>query len=615
MRAVFPQLEQVLEKYFGFNSFRSNQKEIVEAALNNRDVLGVLPTGAGKSLCFQLPALISAGVTIICSPLISLMKDQVDQLKELGIAAACLNQTVDAEESRAIAKQLLRGELKLLYVAPERLLLDGFVDFLKKIQVARIVVDEAHCVSEWGHDFRPEFRELKKLRQILPQVSWMALTATATPRVRKDIAETLALDNPEIIIASFDRPNLHYRVEQKKESKSFILNFISSRQGQSGIIYCLSRDACEDIALFLKKSGINALPYHAGLNPNERSRTQEKFLNSEIDVVCATVAFGMGVNKADVRFVLHYDLPKSVESYYQETGRAGRDGQPAECVLLFSAGDARKVEYFFDQISEESQRNIAKNQLRALLDFAQTSSCRRRELLLYFDEKSQENCANCDNCQISASSSHSKEALQFLGCVLRTEKSLSSGFGLNHIVNILVGQNSPVVERWRHDELKSWGAGNQHSASFWLQVGRALVAEGYVNRSEDKYTTLTLSRKGRHTLDLRSQIMLKIKADPLVAPKKSIVRAKTKAAPAVNFDPQDYTPKLFEKLKELRRSLADERQVPAFVIFSDATLQDLAARKPASRDQFLEVYGVGETKVRQFGDVFLSAIEDFTSNK
>ncbi len=601
-------IEKELKNFFGYASFRPHQKEIVEAALSGRDILAVLPTGAGKSLCFQLPALLSEGVTIICSPLIALMKDQVDQLCRLNLPAACLNQSVDPEQTRQIAKQLHNNQLKLLYIAPERLLLQGFLEFLAKIKVARIVVDEAHCISEWGHDFRPEFRALQKLREIQPDAHWMAVTATATQRVRDDICKTLALESPQIFVASFNRPNLSYRITHKKQAKQFVADFVSERVSQSGIIYCLTRDGCEELSSFLQKQGFRALPYHAGLDPETRSKTQEQFISSRVNIICATVAFGMGIDKADVRYVLHYDLPKSIEAYYQETGRAGRDGLPAECVMLFSIGDAKKVEYFFDQISEDYQRLIAKQQLRSVLNFAQTSTCRRQELLSYFDEKFEESCGNCDNCKTEASESYSAEALTFLACVYRCEKSLASGFGLNHLVNIITAKTSDSIERWKHNQLKSWGAGSHRAANFWFQIGRALIAEGYL-KVGDKYSTLTLTELGSQSLEDRDVIRLKITAEN-IEPSSAIVKTK-----ASRKDPGPYNQKLFEELKSLRRKLADQNKVPAFVIFSDETLRDLARKKPKDSEQMLSVYGVGEAKRERYGGIFLEAIEQFSATQ
>lgn len=595
-------LLQSLQAYFGFDHFRPHQEEIITAAVKGEDVLAVLPTGAGKSLCFQLPALICDGLTIVCSPLIALMKDQVDQLKVAGISAAYLNQTVKAEDSRQVMRQVLTGEVKMLYAAPERLLLDGFLDFLKKVKISRIVVDEAHCVSEWGHDFRPEFRELNKLRQVAPGAPWLAVTATATKQVRDDIVKTLGFAGHRVVVASFNRSNLFYSVKNKNKPRDQILEFLDKHRGESGIIYCGSRDGTEELATFLVRSGYSAMPYHAGLENKKRAKTQEKFINDQTDIICATIAFGMGINKPDVRFVVHYDLPKSIEGYYQETGRAGRDGDSAECLLLYGLNDLHRVRFFIDQINDEQQKEIANNQLRDVLNFAQTKHCRRKPLIGYFGEVFKANCNNCDNCKNpNQQEDQTIEAQKFLSCVLRTQKSFEKGFGLQHVVNVLLGSKAEAILRWRHHELPTWGCGKGLSRERWLQIGRELIDCGYVEQDRSTYATLRLSNSGL--------LVLKNKKTIFLSKLNDATRMDQEVSTKLISKPESR--ELFERLRTVRKELALERKVPAFVILSDAALRDMAEKKPKNTKQLLGVYGIGEVKQRQFGKAFLKAVNDY----
>ena len=596
-------LNQALHSFFGFTEFRPHQEEIIGAALQGQDVLAVLPTGAGKSLCFQLPALISDGVTVVCSPLIALMKDQVDQLKVAGISAAYLNQTVDSEQARSVMRQLIKGEVKIFYAAPERLLLDGFLEFLQKVKISRIVVDEAHCVSEWGHDFRPEFRLLSKLRKVAPAAPWLAVTATATKQVRDDIVKTLGFEKHKVIVASFNRPNLFYGVKNKLRAREQLLEFIEKHRNQSGIVYCGTRDGTEELAGFLNKSGFSALPYHAGLDQKKRAKTQEKFVNDRIDIICATVAFGMGINKPDVRFVVHYDLPKSIEGYYQETGRAGRDGEPADCLLLFGFGDVHKVRFFIDQASDPDQKELAENQLRDVLSFVQSKQCRRRPLLGYFGERIKQDCGLCDNClNPSELIDQTVEAQKLLSCVARTQRTFEKGFGLQHIVNVLLGSTAESVLKWKHNELPTWGCGKGTSRERWLEIGRELIEARYLVQERGTYMTLTISELGLESLRERSAIFLS-------RPQESMTLShKVKSQPHI-FEAE--SSELFEKLRKVRRELAEERNVPAFVILSDAALRDMATKKPINAKQLLSVHGIGEVKQKQFGDVFLKALREF----
>src|SRR5947209_6265049 len=470
-----------LKKHFGYDQFRPLQREIICDALAGGDVFVLMPTGGGKSLCFQLPALMREGLTIVVSPLISLMKDQVDALQTSGIPATYLNSTLDRDEAKTRWRGLHRGEYRMLYVAPERLMLETFLERALNWNIAQIAIDEAHCISEWGHDFRPEYRELKKLRKHLPDVPMMALTATATERVRTDIVKELKLRESRCYVASFNRPNLTYRVIPKSAPYEQLLAFIRSLSNDSGIVYCASRKSTESVARNLNEDGISAKPYHAGLTASERTKHQDAFLRDDVRVITATIAFGMGINKPNVRFVVHYDLPKNLESYYQETGRAGRDGLPSECVLLFSASDVVKQRHFIDEKNEHEQR-IAHEQLRAVVAYAETRLCRRATLLRYFGEQfPQSSCGGCDNCLNPRETfDGTVPAQKFLSCVYRIHDKHGFGFGLNHIVDVLSGADTEPIRQRDHDQLSTFGIGQDLKRSAWQAIGRELLRLGLV---------------------------------------------------------------------------------------------------------------------------------------
>jgi ATP-dependent DNA helicase RecQ len=481
----------LLKQYFGFTSFRPRQEEIIRASLAGQDVFALLPTGGGKSLCFQLPALTRTGLTVVVSPLIALMKDQVDALQAAGVAGTFLNSSLSANESRERLRGLHRGEFKLLYVAPERLLLSGFLDDLKRWNVALFAIDEAHCISEWGHDFRPEYRQLAGLRPQFPAVPFMALTATATERVRSDIVGQLHLREPALFVASFNRPNLTYRVSGKTGAYGQVLEFVRARPRDAGIIYCQSRKGAESLALKLNEDGVKAAPYHAGLEREDRSRNQEQFLRDEVRVVCATIAFGMGINKPNVRFVIHYDLPKNIESYYQETGRAGRDGLPSDCLLLFSAGDVVKYGQFIDEKTDPHEQRIAREQLQQMVHYAECNGCRRVELLGYFGEEFAEtNCGACDNClSPRATFDGTLAAQKLLSCVYRIREMSGFGVGLNHIVEVLTGADTEKIRRWGHAQLSTYGIGHEHTRAEWSAIGRELIRLGLLAQTTEKFST------------------------------------------------------------------------------------------------------------------------------
>jgi len=592
-------LRAALKQYFGFESFRPLQEQIVRDALAGKDVFVVLPTGGGKSLCFQVPALVRPGLTVVVSPLISLMKDQVDAMQASGVAATFLNSTLAASEARERLRGLHTRKFRLLYVAPERLMLSGFLGDLGKWNVNLIAVDEAHCISEWGHDFRPEYRQLAELREKFPNVPLMALTATATERVRGDIIDRLKLREPSCYIASFNRPNLTYRVVPKARPYDQVLEFVRTRPNESGIVYCQSRKSSESVAGRLNEDGIKARSYHAGLTSAERTTNQELFLRDEARVICATIAFGMGINKPNVRYVIHYDLPKNIEGYYQETGRAGRDGLPSDCVLLFSAGDVIKQTQFIDEKASAQEQKIARAQLQQMVHYAESSECRRVTLLRYFGEKwPEQNCGGCDNCLAPRETFDGTLAAQkFLSCVYRVREKNGFGFGLNHIVDVLMGADTENVRKWHHHEISTYGVGKEMKRAEWQAIGRELIRLGYLRQGSERFTVLELTTEGRAALAQRKKITL---TKPAVVPEQMKHR--------VGEIPCDEA--LFERLRILRRTLADARDVPAYIIFSDVALREMANKYPVTEAEFGRISGVGKQKLREFAQAFLAEIVD-----
>ncbi len=604
-RAV-SELSHLLKVTFGYSSFRPLQREICEAVLADRDVFALLPTGGGKSLCFQLPALARPGLTLVVSPLIALMKDQVDALQASGVAATFLNSTLDADEARSRLRGLHRGEYRLLYVAPERLMLEGWADNLAKWNVTCIAIDEAHCVSEWGHDFRPEYRQLAKLRKTLPAVPMIALTATATPRVREDIVKHLQLREPDIFVASFNRPNLTYRVVPKDQPLKQIIEFVRKREHESGIIYCATRATTERVAEALAGRGFAALAYHAGLDAEERARNQEQFLRDDTRIVCATIAFGMGINKPNVRWIIHHDLPKNVEGYYQETGRAGRDGLPGDCLLLFSGGDIAKQTHFIDEITNEQEQQVARAQLRKMVHYAESAGCRRAELLAYFGETFPiENCGACDNCLEPRETYDGTIAAQkFLSCIYRILQNSRFSVGMNHVVEVLTGAGTEKIRRWGHDRLTTYGIGGELSRPQWAAVGRELMRLGYVAVAEGEFATLELTPEGMDVLRKRTPVTL---TKPMELPKAR--RVGNKRAGEIACDEI-----LFDRLRQLRKRLADERGVPAYIVFGDTTLRAMARQYPVSPAEMDDIPGVGERKRAEFGQAFATEIAAYLEN-
>lgn len=591
-----------LKQYFGYTSFRPLQEEIIKDSLRGSDVFALLPTGGGKSLCYQLPALVRDGLTVVVSPLIALMKDQVQAMETCGVAATFLNSSLEADEARVRLRALHQGKYRLLYVAPERLMLPDFLSDLKSWNVSLIAIDESHCISEWGHDFRPEYRKLSELREHFPKVPMMALTATATPRVQKDILHQLRLKTPGVYTASFNRPNLKYRILPKQDPREQTLKFLEEYQNESGIIYCQSRKSTESVAEFLKTKGIKALPYHAGLSSEERSRNQDLFLKDEARVICATIAFGMGIHKSNVRFVIHYDLPKNIEGYYQETGRAGRDGLASECLLLFSPGDAMKQSRFIEEKSDPKEREMGMKQLSQMIHYAESTDCRRKTLLGYFGEVYEPGtCQTCDNClSPRAAYDGTIQAQKFISCIYRIREKSGFNVGMKHIIEVLTGADTEKINRWQHQELSTYGIGKEHSRNQWAAIGRELVRLGLIAQSSGKFSVLEITEEGRSVLNQRKPVLL-TQAIEVRETKSS--KPKTPAEGGTDFDPV-----LFERLRQLRKKLADQKFVPAYLIFSDATLRQMARDCPQDPIQFSRISGVGEKKLQEFGEIFLKEI-------
>ena len=594
-------VNDALKRYFGFDAFRPLQEAIVGDVLSGLDVFALLPTGGGKSLCYQLPALLTPGLTVVISPLIALMKDQVDALTTAGIAATFLNSSLEYDDVRERTEGLDRGAYRLLYVAPERLAMPSFAVQLQGWNVARFAVDEAHCISEWGHDFRPDYRRISDLRERFPDAPFLAFTATATDRVRNDIVERLALRSPRIHVGSFNRPNLTYRVTRKKRSPEALIEFLNARPDDAGIVYVGSRAAADDLAKKLTVAGIAALPYHAGLDAAKRSKHQERFIRDKTRVICATVAFGMGIDKSNVRFVVHYDLPKSVEGYYQETGRAGRDGVPAECLLFFNHGDVAKFERFIDEKESEAERAVAREQLERMTRYAYSNDCRRRDLLAYFGEAFAElNCGGCDNClEPRPAVDATLDAQKLLSCVERIRRANGHGVGIMHVIDVLLGVENDKIWRWNHERLTTYGIGKDRSRPSWRALADELIRLGYISVDTAHFNVVALTPAGLGVLTERTPVVVR------EAP-AATERGRKRTPAAAGDGP--YNAEVFRALRDLRKELADERDVPAYVVFSDAVLRAMARELPRTPAQLRAISGVGEKKLADFGSRFLEAI-------
>lgn len=635
-----------LRQYFGYTSFRPLQEEIIKDVLEKKDVFVLMPTGGGKSICYQLPSLLMEGVTVVVSPLISLMKDQVDGLDANGIAAACMNSTLSVREIRDVKTAFLENRLKVLYVAPERLMMPGTFAFLKKGKVSLFAIDEAHCISEWGHDFRPEYRKLKLLRDPktgFPDVPVIALTATATERVRKDIVSQLNLDissEKGPYVASFNRKNLSYEVRPKKETFSEIADYLHRHRGEAGIIYCQSRNSVETLTKKLNIAGFKALPYHAGLSDTERTRNQEMFIKDDVDIIVATIAFGMGIDKSNVRFVIHYDLPKNLESYYQETGRGGRDGSPCECILFFSRGDRFKIDYFISQKTNEKEKDISLVQLRQMVAYCEGNKCRRQTLMEYFGEKLSGYCGNCDSClRPKGTFDGTEPARKLMTCV----QELNQRFGTNYVIDVLTGSKNKKIKQNHHERLKSHGSGREFTKEQWRSLASEITNTGLLDVSGAQYPVLKLNAMSRKILKGLERI-------ELVCPEGFAPEAEESFVPSIaaginNEEADDvhlstentFTEEcsvaadilktqnvrkavksgkepdliLFERLKTLRKEIALQKNLPPYIIFSDTTLKEMTTKFPHSSEEFHSITGVGEHKLRKYGDAFLKEIENY----
>ena len=591
---------EILKHRFGYDAFRLNQEAAIEAVLHGRDCVVLMPTGGGKSLCYQIPALMLAGLTVVISPLIALMKDQVDALRSNGVEAAFLNSTQSGPEQVEVFQKVRSGELKLLYVAPERLLQSGdqFIDFLRGINVSLFAIDEAHCISSWGHDFRPEYLRLAALKREFPNIPLVALTATADKLVRKDIIERLTITDAEVFVSSFNRPNIYYRVEPKRNSYNQLLQFLEERKDQSGIIYCLSRNSVDSLAADLRDEGFSALSYHAGLDKETRDRHQNAFLIDEAKIIVATIAFGMGIDKSNVRFVVHMDLPKNIESYYQETGRAGRDGLESEALLFYSWADVNKLKGFAEVEGNAEQSAIMLKKLDMMAKFGDLKSCRRKFLLRYFSEDLAEDCGNCDNC--------TKEIERFDGTVI-AQKALSAvyrtgqRFGLSYLVDFLRGSQAQTI-RDEHKNLKTYGIGADIPKQAWFDHFRDLIAQGYLAQTDGTYPIIVLTEKSMEVLSGKTKVEL-IK----------VTVKEEKRSKLVSDASLPYIQELFDELRHIRTVFAATEKVPPYIVFSDATLIEMATYLPQSDFEMRKISGVGDLKMEKYGAAFLRHIKDYCS--
>lgn len=597
-------LKESLKRVFGYDKFRGKQEDIITNILDGNNTFVIMPTGAGKSLCYQLPAIVQEGTAIVISPLIALMKNQVDQMNAVGVHARFLNSTLTKSESNRVKKDTISGLVKLLYVAPESLTKEENVEFLKQAKISFVAIDEAHCISEWGHDFRPEYRRIKDIIAKLGDISMIALTATATPKVQLDIQKNLSMDQAMLFKSSFNRTNLYYEVRPKQNAKKQLIKFIKSHKGASGIIYCLSRKKVEEIAEFLKVNDINAAPYHAGMESKERMKNQDGFLNEDVDVIVATIAFGMGIDKPDVRFVVHYDAPKSIEGYYQETGRAGRDGINSDCLMFYSYNDILKLEKF-NKDKAVTERENARFLLEEMASYADSAICRRKQLLHYFGEEyTEENCGQCDNCV------HPKEKFEgkdIIKLVIEAVIQTNERFDINHLASLLIGKLTQHVKSYDHDKLGVFGKGKpiNEDENFWRSVIRQTLLHEFLKKDIENPAVFKVSSKGKKFLESPFSHML-TKDHEYTADGDN--EDDMDKAP-VNVSAYDKT--LFGMLKKLRKDIAHQEDIPPYVIFSDPSMEEMCTVYPTTMDDLKQIVGVGESKAKKFGEPFLQMIEDY----